>query len=454
MQVKYDESAEQLRKEQNGFVFQNSNKFNIATVAKRGERARYVHQKQRMIPLMSGVQHWRNLSAAEKLNWKNFAAANPQPTKADPTKFLSGYQCFTKRQAYLFLNYGQSAPYMVAPALGSIIENPVTIGVTRNAAKLLLHPTFSTTGNDTEVQVFMSFPCSPGMLFPVNFTRYAGHFSNAQQITPNYSPLYNRYCVTDPRGICREGWRVSSISDWESMRDYLGGALAAGNHLKETGDTHWLSQSFGTDNSSGFTGRGSGYRNAYDGNFYSLKTIADFWTTGKQFSVYYVFRIRYSVGIVSYYNFPDVDQQWKQGISIRLVKPAAGVPDGTVGSYTSFGGIVHSTVVINGLEWLQQSLYETKFANGEYIHGFDGGTYNPISNEEWVTLSSAAMCFYENNPSIAGTGGSSEVDITELYKLNFGVLPESGQNVLLTHFQIAKNNGQFFPRRTQNITVL
>lgn len=35
--------------------------------------------------------------------------------------------------------------------------------------------------------------------------------------------LYNWYAVTDPRGICPQGWRVPSAADWEALALAMGG---------------------------------------------------------------------------------------------------------------------------------------------------------------------------------------------------------------------------------------
>jgi hypothetical protein len=115
-----------MQNEHDGFVFQKSDKFNIATVSKRNDRGRYKRQHQRQIPLMATNQHWRNLSAEAKANWNTFAAEFPEPTKTNPGVFLSGYQLFCKRQQYVFLNGGIAEPWMLAPIAPELDE--VTVG--------------------------------------------------------------------------------------------------------------------------------------------------------------------------------------------------------------------------------------------------------------------------------------------------------------------------------------
>jgi uncharacterized protein (TIGR02145 family) len=75
-----------------------------------------------------------------------------------------------------------------------------------------------------------------------------------------YGKVYNWYAVNDSRGIAPIGWRIPTIDDWATLETSLGGASVAGGKMKTTGTTHWNSPNTGADNSSGFSGIGSGYR--------------------------------------------------------------------------------------------------------------------------------------------------------------------------------------------------
>jgi len=86
---------------------------------------------------------------------------------------------------------------------------------------------------------------------------YAGIEANADI----YGRLYTWYVITDSRGICPNGWRVSTQEDWATLTAFLGGEGVAGNKLREVGHVHWLWNGENTTNESGFTALPGGLRN-------------------------------------------------------------------------------------------------------------------------------------------------------------------------------------------------
>jgi uncharacterized protein (TIGR02145 family) len=96
-----------------------------------------------------------------------------------------------------------------------------------------------------------------------------------------YGKLYNRYAVTDPRGLAPEGWHIPSDAEFTTLSDYLGGLSVAGGKLKETGYTHWQSPNTGATNESGFTALGSGLRGT-NGIFYYITGVAYWWTSSEE----------------------------------------------------------------------------------------------------------------------------------------------------------------------------
>jgi hypothetical protein len=54
-----------------------------------------------------------------------------------------------------------------------------------------------------------------------------------------YGALYNWYAATDIRNITNTGWHVPLNIDWSELSTFLGGDAISGDHLKESGTSHW-----------------------------------------------------------------------------------------------------------------------------------------------------------------------------------------------------------------------
>ncbi len=127
-----------------------------------------------------------------------------------------------------------------------------------------------------------------------------------------YGKIYNWFAVNTGK-LAPPGWHVPTAVEWGTLRDYLGGGLAAGKPLKESGTEHWKAPNSG-DNSSGFTALGGGGRLDF-GPFYSLLENAFFWAStasGGGNAVYYalIYDSNRFVG--------DVDDR-SAGYSVRCV---------------------------------------------------------------------------------------------------------------------------------------
>ena len=108
-------------------------------------------------------------------------------------------------------------------------------------------------------------------------------YENLSENIALYGNLYNWYAVSDPRGLCPDGWHVASDNDWNALADVLGGEAVAGGKLKSTGTIEqgtglWFAPNTGATNSSRFNGLPGGYRINY-GNFYSAGNVAYFWSS-------------------------------------------------------------------------------------------------------------------------------------------------------------------------------
>lgn len=115
------------------------------------------------------------------------------------------------------------------------------------------------------------------------------HYDHNTSNDDPYGKLYNWYAVNDERNLCPTGWHVPSDSEWMEMINAAGGHQVAGGKLKETGNDHWSSNNYAT-NEVGFNAVGAGFRfvssSSSDGNFEFLakKQEAKWWQSGKSSS--------------------------------------------------------------------------------------------------------------------------------------------------------------------------
>jgi uncharacterized protein (TIGR02145 family) len=230
---------------------------------------------------------------------------------------------------------------------------------------------------------------------------------NKQVVTPadiqtgtkvEYGALYNWYAATDARNIAASGFHVPTEAEREILSNYLGGSTIAGGKLKETGLIHWDSPNIGADNSSGFNGVGSGIRGITD--FSVIKKQGYIWMINDSWDYFYmeaghagIIRLQYNSGELH----GLASQSKKYGSPIRVLADS-----GSPTSYTGNDGKVYKTVTIGTQTWLAENLNETKYRNGNWIHGFDNGVYTPITNAAWGALITEGMCYYGDLVSNGG----------------------------------------------------
>jgi uncharacterized protein (TIGR02145 family) len=104
------------------------------------------------------------------------------------------------------------------------------------------------------------------------------NYDNDPNIAKDYGRLYNWYAVMDSRKICPSGWHVPSLSEWNTLVDFVGGVQVAGIKLKEAGTEHWELSDYHVKNESGFTGLPGGYR-WYYGVYDDLHANGLWWST-------------------------------------------------------------------------------------------------------------------------------------------------------------------------------
>lgn len=145
------------------------------------------------------------------------------------------------------------------------------------------------------------------------------HFSNDPAKGAIYGKLYNWYAIKqidDALAATGSEWRVPTQAQFNTLATALGGASVAGGKMKVAGTSYWTTPNTGADNSSGFSGIASGYRNETSGLFALIDLYYQAWAvdggdvlTGK---IYFLNK--------DDAQFLNSNLPKKRGASIRLVK--------------------------------------------------------------------------------------------------------------------------------------
>ena len=114
-------------------------------------------------------------------------------------------------------------------------------------------------------------------------------YNNNQNVNSKYGALYNWYAVNDSRGLCPQGWHMSTYDEWSKLLSYLGGYFYAGGRMKSL-STLWTSPNTDATNSSGFTALPGGCR-APNGPFNFVGNNGLWWTSAEMSSDNAVYRI-------------------------------------------------------------------------------------------------------------------------------------------------------------------
>jgi uncharacterized protein (TIGR02145 family) len=162
-----------------------------------------------------------------------------------------------------------------------------------------------------------------------------------------YGKLYNWHTVVDPRGLCPQDWHAPSETDWEILKEFLGGPGPAGGKLKaigtiEAGTGLWNSPNLGASNNSGFNALPGGIH-FYQGSYGGLGVSGGWWaTTG------YPSSTAAALTLWNLYEaaFPNGNGNTNNGYSVRCLKntPEIGRINGL-----DCGGAVSSGIIRPGI---------------------------------------------------------------------------------------------------------
>jgi uncharacterized protein (TIGR02145 family) len=255
---------------------------------------------------------------------------------------------------------------------------------------------------------------------------------NISEIPPDYTTiiygfLYNWYATQDqgggvsiiPASMSAVGWGVPSDADFTTLTDYAQAEITAdrlpdvgiGNILKSRRQVDsplgapWATNEHPRWNEDtieygrdvvGFNAHAGGQRR--ENGYSDLGDFGIIWSNSE-------YDLNSSLCIElgwRYNNFSNYEDFKFIGFSIRPVRPATTpeqlLADGTAcDPYIGNDGKVYRTVKIGTQVWVADNLAETKWSDGTWIAGYDGGTYTPITDAAWAALTTAALCAYDDD---------------------------------------------------------
>lgn len=198
-----------------------------------------------------------------------------------------------------------------------------------------------------------------------------------------YGRLYNSDAYS-ALNFAPSGWRTASGYDWAYVSSFLGGTPTAGSPAKEVGTTHWTPPNSDATNSSGLTLLGGGFRYSIDGQFYFLKDYG-LYASPRDGDIF-VTTASYDQTSLPTTQSPGYDS--KTGLSVRMVK--INNTDPILPYITDFDGNVYEVKKIGVLWFTVQNWKSTTYNDGTPIP-------NVTSNAAWTTLTTGAMCAYNND---------------------------------------------------------
>lgn len=207
-------------------------------------------------------------------------------------------------------------------------------------------------------------------------------YNNDPTNETTYGKLYNWHAINDPRGLAPTGYHIPTDAEWTILTNYLGGLTVAGGKMKEEGLCHWDSPNTSATNTSLFTGLPGGYRNA-NGNYGTLNSNGDWWSSTVYSTGFAWFRyLVYNDGTAYSGGYPN-----ETGLSVRLIKDADPCPECST-----------HLVTIGAQTWTGCNANTKFYNNGDGIPEVT----DPIA---WITLTTGAWCYYNNDPSTEATYG-------------------------------------------------
>ncbi|MCB0685266.1 MAG: fibrobacter succinogenes major paralogous domain-containing protein [Saprospiraceae bacterium] len=143
---------------------------------------------------------------------------------------------------------------------------------------------------------------------------YRCRYNNSDANIIPYGFLYNGYAAEDDR-LCPTGWHVSTVEEWETLIDLMGGAATAGGPLKESGTQHWSPPNTDATNESGLAALPGGNRKP-DASYTGLMQYGNYWAIDLIGLSLKDYNFEYNTADVT--QLTITDRKW--GLSVRCVK--------------------------------------------------------------------------------------------------------------------------------------
>jgi len=453
MILKYADGVDPFRGEFLGGVYQRYAAGEQMMSTKKNDRYPYALQWQRASTLIGITRYWRMLTDGERAAWNTFAATYPQPTQWNPARFLNGYNLFCRWNFFNRLVNGQATPLLTTPAMSVVADSTLTPTITNSGGQLVLDATWSRSGQDIWAAVFISRIVSAGVNYIASQPRFIVGIENGGGTSIKFGSLYNWYVSNDARKITSsDDWIIPNTAQWLLLLNHFDPSGTNGlnnntvaNSIRNVSPGLWSGTVIGA-NSFGLNVRGHSYRTA-GGTFYltTLPSNRGWFLNSQVLSSATANIVQFSGPNPGIYAI-NTSSGKRYGFGVRLIKSAVGVPNGTLTTYIGNDNKVYSAVAVNGYYWTKDNSIETKFRNGDLIPEVQ-------NNVSWSKLSTAALCYFQNDINNSFISSPSIFDISSEYSNMFGRLPVAGENVLINIIKFNKVSGQFLPEQKFFITV-
>ena len=235
--------------------------------------------------------------------------------------YIRAQQCKVKEAKFPFVKIGtqywttKNLSLSVTPQGNTIPE--VQSSATFAASQTLYDNTYAATSGTVEQKTYAA----------VKASAMWSNYNNNATTGLIYGKLYNWFAVklfqmdidyynaANPTKKWANGFRMPTLTEFQTLSTYLGGDAVSGGKLKEAGTVHWSSPNTGADNSSGFCMLGCG-RKSEAGVFDNIGILGYSWTItstdNQNATVAYAFYQSTSSSIVSTLKI--------KGFPIRLIK--------------------------------------------------------------------------------------------------------------------------------------